>query len=325
MTVLFLALTVSDWLLLFSSATMGLAALTLSRQIFSFNFGSLTKGKEWVGFEEQRRQRLRAGDMVYRQFEPLVDQLAEWNKKRSAAQQNKLSVNKTRIPTRLERLGQNLVTAAEKLPWLPEEYLACRQIESVLAGLVGVVVGYQLFGNFITGSVIGVLTAIGYQYLMTALVAKRALQRRRVIRERLPFCLDLMALMMEAGASFPESLAAAVKENQEHPLGKELGEVLRDANLGRTRKEALLALQQRLQDDDISDLAFALIKGDELGTPLSQNLRSLASQMLLKRSQWAEQESSEAQVIIVFPGMLIMVACLLIIVTPFILQAVYAR
>ena len=52
MTVLFLALTVSDWLLLFSSATMGLAVLTLSRQIFSFNFGSLTKGKEWVGFED---------------------------------------------------------------------------------------------------------------------------------------------------------------------------------------------------------------------------------------------------------------------------------
>lgn len=325
MIALFLVLTPTDWLLLLSSATLGLAVVTLSRQVFSFNFGSLTQGKEWAGFEEQRRQRLRAGDLVFRQFEPLVDQLAVWNKKRSRKSPEKPNVNKMPNLTRLERLGQHLVTAAEKLPWLPEEYLACRQIESILAGLGGLLLGYQMFGNLIAASVIAALTAFGYQQLMVALIANRAQQRRRIIRERLPFCLDLMALMMEAGASFPESLAAAVKENQDHPLGKELGEVLRDTNLGRTRREALQALQQRMQDEDISDLAFALIKGDELGTPLSQNLRALAGQLLLKRSQWAEQESSEAQVIIVFPGMLIMLACLLIIVTPFILQAVYTR
>src|SRR5262249_12942364 len=150
-----------------------------------------------------------------------------------------------------------------------------------------------------------------------------AVRRRKRVLERLPFALDLMALMMEAGGNFPECLAAAVQENANHPLGEEFGEVLREINLGRTRKEALEGLKERLRDDDVSELVFALVKGDELGTPLAQTLRTQATQMLLKRSQTVEKEAAEAQVMIVFPGMVIMVACLLIIIAPFLLQAVY--
>ena len=69
---------------------------------------------------------------------------------------------------------------------------------------------------------------------------------------------------------------------------------------------------------------FAINKGEELGTPLSAILREQAEQMRLKRSQRGEKAAAEAEVNIVFPGMVLMIACLLIVIAPIILPAVLA-
>ena len=98
---------------------------------------------------------------------------------------------------------------------------------------------------------------------------------------------------MEAGGGFQECLQTAVSENGDHPLTEELAEVLRQISLGRPRSEALKALQERLHDDDVSELVFAINKGEELGTPLSAILREQAEQMRLKRSQRGEKAAAE--------------------------------
>jgi pilus assembly protein TadC len=135
----------------------------------------------------------------------------------------------------------------------------------------------------------------------------------------------LIALTMEAGGGFQECLQTAVNENgSSHPLTEELTEVLRQISLGRPRQEALKALQERLQDDDINEMVFAINKGEELGTPLSAILRDQAEQMRLKRSQRGEKAAAEAQVNIVFPGMVVMIACLLVVIAPIVLPAVLA-
>ena len=77
-----------------------------------------------------------------------------------------------------------------------------------------------------------------------------------------------------------------------------------------------------MEDSDIAEFVFAIIKGEELGTPLSTILREQANQMRLKRSQWGEKAAAEAEVQIVFPGMITMVACLLVIIAPILLPAV---
>jgi hypothetical protein len=45
--------------------------------------------------------------------------------------------------------------------------------------------------------------------------------------------------------------------------------------------------------------------------------------MRIKRSQWGEKAAAEAEVQIVFPGMLIMIACLIVIIAPILLPAVF--
>jgi tight adherence protein C len=172
--------------------------------------------------------------------------------------------------------------------------------------------------------VLGLAVAVLYAILTPKAVRDRAKKRLGRIRIRLPFAVDLISLTMEAGGGFQECLQTAVVENGEHPLTDELAEVLRQISLGRPRNEALRALQDRLQDEDINEMVFAINKGEELGTPLSAILRDQAEQMRLKRSQRGEKAAAEAEVNIVFPGMVLMIACLLIVIAPIVLPAILA-
>jgi tight adherence protein C len=260
-------------------------------------------------FERQRREELRAGNFIYRWFEPLVDELA--------------SILGRRQAKALAALQRDLVISREKLPWRPEEFLATKWLEGIAGGFVFFLILW-LAGWSTTAFVLGVGLAGLYGFLGPKFVRDKARKRISRIRVRLPFAVDLIALMMEAGGGFQECLQTTVVENGDHPLTEELSEVLRQISLGRPRHEALKALQDRLHDPDIDELVFAVNKGEELGTPLSAILRDQAEQMRLKRSQRGEKAAAEAQVSIVFPGMVVMIACLLVVIAPIVLPTVLA-
>jgi tight adherence protein C len=211
----------------------------------------------------------------------------------------------------------------EKLPWRPEEFLAAKWLEGAAGGIVFFLI-LRLAGWSNSALVFGVAVAGIYGLLGPKFVRDKARKRLARIRVRLPFAVDLIALMMEAGGGFQECLQTTVIENGDHPLTEELSEVLRQISLGRPRHEALRALQERLHDADVDELVFAVNKGEELGTPLSAILRDQAEQMRLKRSQRGEKAAAEAQVSIVFPGMVVMIACLLVVIAPIVLPAVLA-
>lgn len=260
-------------------------------------------------FERQRREELRAGSFVYRWLEPVIDEIAALVGRKESAP--------------LESLRVSLVAGREKLPWKPEEFIAAKWTEGILIG--GVIFLVLWFIGWPTLAVVlSIGVALIYGLISPRSVRDRAKKRLSRIRIRLPFAVDLIALTMEAGGGFQECLRTAVEENGDHPLTDELAEVLRQISLGRPRHEALVALQQRLHEPDIDELVFAINKGEELGTPLSAILREQAEQMRLKRSQRGEKAAAEAEVSIVFPGMVLMIACLLIVIAPIILPAVLA-
>ncbi|MES2788613.1 MAG: type II secretion system F family protein, partial [Planctomycetota bacterium] len=238
---------------------------------------------------------------IYLWFEPLVDELA----RRTGG-----------------NAGQDKIALALKLlpdwpPWTPHDFLATRKVE---AGLSGVVVGLLLWP--ILGPIVAaagaVIIASSYVIFWGVRVQELAQKRRTIFLKRLPYAVDLLALMMEAGAAFDEAVATLVEESPKHPIGEEFGYLLREIHLGRSRRDALIQLRDRMDDDNVREFVTAILNGEEFGTPLSRILRTQADQMRLKRSQWAEKAAGEAQVKIVFPGIMIMIACLLIIVTPFI-------
>lgn len=291
---------------LVASIGVGCATFTFGIAIIHVVFSWRQDGGEGGTFERERRGRLRSEQIVFRIAEPLIVELADAIKKN--------------FKTGFDSLRQNLVIAREPLPWRPEEFLATKLVEGLLAGLCLICL-LELLGLAWLGWIAGLLLIGVYPWLAVRAVADKARRRIQRLRIRLPFTIDLISLMMEAGASFSESLQTVVKENTEHPLGEELGEVERQIELGRTRADALRGMQQRLSNEDISELVFAINKGEELGTPITSVLRDQSDQMRVKRSQWGEKAAGEAQVQLVFPGMVVMVACLLVVVAPIILPA----
>ena len=69
-------------------------------------------------------------------------------------------------------------------------------------------------------------------------------------------------------------------------------------------------------------LVFACNESEELGVPIAETLKSQADRMREKRMAWAEKAAHEAEVTMVFPSMLIMMACLITVGTPFILAGI---
>ena len=257
-------------------------------------------------FEVERREQLRIDSPVYRWMEPWVDELAGTNRSNGAT---------------MESIRKNLVLAGASTPWKPEEYLAVKRIEGILVGLSLGLLGTAIGGMSMAAG-FAAAGMIGYPFACQTSLAGDAKRRQIKLKRRFAASIDLMALMMEAGAGFPESLTKAAEEAKGHPLGKELAIVRRDINMGKGY-DALKAFADRTQDDDVGEVVMAVLEGEKNGTPLSTTLKKQADQMRQKRSQWAEKAAAEAEVALVFPAMLIMVGCLIIVAAPFILTAIF--
>lgn len=281
------------------AAAVAFATWTVS-QIIGTPKQTLDQGD---AFESDRRQQVRQGNSTFRWFEPLVMELTQLYDPNSE---------------RLRQLRRHLKLSDQLVPWRADEFLATRNIEAVLSAIaIFLIVGATGFYTF--AALLALFLLLAYTWMAETSVINQSKRRLKTIRLRLPFAIDQIALMMQAGAEFEASLQTVVRDNVQHPLTIELAEVLRQVKLGRPRSHALNNLRQRLEDKDISELVFAINKGEELGTPLSSILREQADQIRLKRSQWAEQAAKEADVQMVFPGMVVMVACLLVIMAPILL------
>jgi tight adherence protein C len=295
----------STTLLPLAIAFTALTAASLAWVLIGMSNRDLPRQADSWDYDAVRRMRLRTGNLVYRVCEPLVDELASFPPL--------LRV----IPLRVRR---NLAAGASDLPWTAEEFAATKAIEGLL---VAMGLGYVLssLAGTTTCVLAAIVIALGYLPWAFVKLNRRGVARLDAIRRRLPYGVDLMALMMEAGAGFRESLATIAAENRDHPLGQELGKVHRAVEQGQTLRQALIDFRDRLQHDDISELVFSILKSQELGTPLGKIFLSLAEQMRLKRFQFAEKKAAEAETRMERPLLLLLIGCLMIAVGPFVLQA----
>lgn len=257
-------------------------------------------------FEEDRRQKIRQSSTTYRLFEPWVDQLA---------------TERERSGLGLAVVQQHLMTAGITVPWTPAEYLSTKRVEALGAVCIGLLLGW-FWGGLTSAMMAGMMAFFLYEFLAKRLLKSTAIRRQITLKRRFAAAVDLMALMMEVGAGFQESLSVAAEEARGNPLGDELAIVRRDLTMGK-REDALRSFARRTQDDDIEEVVMSVIEGEALGTPLAKIFRVQAEQMRQKRTQWAEKSSAEAEVALVFPAMLIMVACLILVAAPFLLTAIF--
>ena len=260
----------------------------------------LEQGDEWR-YDVNRINELRRIDFLFRYFQTIIQTFAR--------------INRNMFPDWLPRMQREIGTAGFSRFWLAEEYLGRMQL---MAALI-----FPIYLWFFTSylGLPGVFFAIGASlvtvWIFRLRLSRLARYRVLLIKRRIPFLLDLLTLLMEAGTTFLQALEQGVKEFEGHPVAVEFGRVLADMNMGKTRTEAFHAVRMRLADDELSSIIGAIIQGEELGSPLAHVFRTQSDVLRIKRMQRGEMLAAEAGVNMLLPAVLIMLATVLIILGPF--------
>ncbi|REJ86833.1 MAG: hypothetical protein DWQ34_26495 [Planctomycetota bacterium] len=257
---------------------------------------------EWR-YDVSRINELRKISFLYRGFQPLMQSLA--------------AMNRRAFRDQLPEINRQILAAGHSRYWTAEEWLAKIELQAFLWAFPIFYVCIEMMGP--PGVVLGGVLTIVAAVLMRRRLARQAEYRLFLIKLRLPYLLDLLTLLMEAGSTFLSALREACHEFRDHPVGVEFGRVLAEMNMGKSRTAALESLKRRLSDDEITSIVGAIIQGEQLGTPLAVLFRTQADFMRIKRTQRAETIAGEAGVKMLAPAVLIMAATVIVILGPFVL------
>jgi len=206
-----------------------------------------------------------------------------------------------------QRTARNITASGFEGLITAEELLALRLLMPLVLGVPWILfVG--LSKSTVEGGILDKLDTwlylLGFLWLYAypgLWLRKALLQRHRLIRRAIPFTLDLLTLSVEAGLDFMTALQRNVDRGKIDALCEELIRVIREIQLGKTRREALKDLATRVNLQELTSVINALLQADELGVSIGAILRIQAEQMRQRRFERAEKLANEAPVKMLFP------------------------
>lgn len=206
-----------------------------------------------------------------------------------------------------ERVNRRLIAAGFEGLLIAEEFLALRFLLPLVFGTVLWIPFVRLAvegAPRMLGAATPGLYPLGFVllFLYPDIWLRRVLAARHTsIQRALPFVLDLLTLSVEAGMDFMTALQRNNERRRLDPLGEELIRVVREIQLGKTRREALRDMAARVNLLDLKSVVNALCQADELGVSIGTMLRIQSDQMRLRRFERAERLANQAPVKLLFP------------------------
>jgi tight adherence protein C len=187
----------------------------------------------------------------------------------------------------------------------------------------------MMLGGFVTAAIlispspnpsdnalyIGGATFAGF-FIPHLILTSRITRRQTEIRKAMPDALDLLTICVEAGLGFDAAMSK-VSEKWDNELALAFARTIREVQLGKTRREALKDMADRLGIAEMTSFVAAIIQSEQLGVSMAKILRIQSDQMRVKRRQRAEEEAHKAPVKMILPmAFLIFPTIMIIILTP---------
>jgi tight adherence protein C len=213
----------------------------------------------------------------------------------------------------LEATAHKLELAGNPNNWTATEFLGIR-------GLAGLVLGALTFSLlFLTEANVGqrllftvVMGVLGF-FLPVLWLGSRIRRRQDEIVKTLPDVLDLLCISVEAGLPFDGAMQR-VAEKWDNELSRGFSRILNEMRVGKSRKEALRDLADRMDVPDVTSFVAALIQADQLGISIAKVLRIQSEQMRIKRRQRAEEKAQKAPIKMLFPMTFLIFPTILIVI-----------
>ncbi len=224
----------------------------------------------------------------------------------------------TRImrPGTQERLGRRLDLAG--VTRQPAEWaLLGGCLAVVIAATLSLVTSYVVIG-VLGGALIGWLT-------MRLSLSLRILRRRASFSEQLPDLLQLIASALRSGFSLPQAFDAVVREDAQ-PAAGEFSRALAEARLGGGLEDALEAVANRMDSDDLRWTVLAIRIQQGVGGNLAEVLLTIAGTIreraFLRRqvSALSAEGRLSAYILVILP---VLVAAWLFISSPQYMRLLY--
>jgi len=207
-------------------------------------------------------------------------------------------------PERLATLRRKITLAGKQQTWNIEKALAVKAL-GIAVGVVAAlgVLAYQRSVPMMVMA--GLLLFMGY-FFMDYTLDKAAAARQLEIKQALPDVLDQITVCVEAGIGFDAALFRCSKSNA-NALGDELGRTMQDIRLGMPRRQALYALLDRTDVQELRLFVRALAQAEKSGIPIAKVLSVQSDEVREKRRQAAEENAMKLPVKLIMP----LVLCIL--------------
>ncbi len=210
------------------------------------------------------------------------------------------------------KLELKLLQAGNPFGMTPLEYrliqIGLIMITPILVGGWGVMMEFEI-GGILSSAIIALLIALVLPpYYVSSKIKARS---KRALRE-LPDILDLLTVSLEAGLGFDGALSKVVSK-KEGVLSSEFHRCLEEIRLGKTRREALRGVRDRLVVDEINIVISSILQAEKLGMGMVNVLRVQSEEVRDQRKQRAEQEAMKAPVKMLFPLVLFIFPSLFIV------------
>ncbi len=214
----------------------------------------------------------------------------------------------------IQTAQQNLELAGRPNGLEASTYVALRFILAIGLGL-GVFFLLKIAPNAGLRSKALLLTAVfgilGY-FLPELWLRSKINRRQEAIIKAMPDALDLLTICVGAGLGFDAAMQKVV-EKWDNELAFEFGRVLREVQLGKTRREALRDMADRVGVPEMTSFVAAIIQSEQLGVSLGKVLQIQADNMRVKRRQRAQEAAQKAPVKMLFPLVFLVLPALFIV------------
>ena len=227
---------------------------------------------------------------------------------------------KPRLSSKLPKLLTIAISPFSKLAYLkklqdqadvlriPLNVMTLVTIKFVLAVALGIVAANAFSPLY------GLLGAVMGFFFPDALMMRKIRAKKTAIMRTLPETVDLLDMCISAGQDFLSAIKWLIDKSDSNPFIEQLGVVLSEVQVGKTRAESLKDMGRRLNIPDVGSFVRTIVQAERMGTSIEEAFRNLSEDTRDRRFQTGERYAIKASLYILFPLLFCILPAIMIIV-----------